>query len=78
MLPMASVSLCLDDEVQYRCAGYIQAEIERYAEALDVGDGDEEEEVLDSDGEPMSDGEQADDLNKKTRPGKGKRSFKEG
>jgi cohesin complex subunit SA-1/2 len=31
----------LDDEVQYRCAGFIQAEIERYADFLD--DNHEEE-----------------------------------
>lgn len=33
-LPIASLALGLDDEVQYRCAGFIQAEIERYAEEL--------------------------------------------
>jgi len=33
--PIASLALSLDDEVQYRCAGFIQAEIERYAEELD-------------------------------------------
>lgn len=32
--PIASLALSLDDEVQYRCAGFIQAEIERYAEEL--------------------------------------------
>lgn len=26
----------MDDETQYRCAGYIQAEIERYADTLDL------------------------------------------
>lgn len=39
-IPIASLALTLDDEVQYRCAGYIQAEIERYAEFL--GDDDDE------------------------------------
>ncbi|KAF5348797.1 hypothetical protein D9756_009780 [Leucocoprinus leucothites] len=29
------MSLTLDDETQYRCAGYIQAEIERFAELLE-------------------------------------------
>ena len=33
--PLASFSLTLDDELQYRCAGFIQAEIERYAEFID-------------------------------------------
>lgn len=72
---MASVSISLDDEVQYRCAGYIQAEIERYAELLDVGDAEDEDVMLDSDGEPLSDGEQGD---APARAGKGKRTFKEG
>ncbi|KAI0752734.1 hypothetical protein C8Q80DRAFT_1248983 [Daedaleopsis nitida] len=31
-LPTAALPLSLDDEVQYRCAGFVQAEIERYAE----------------------------------------------
>lgn len=34
-LPTASISITLDDEVQYRCAGFIQAEIERYADEID-------------------------------------------
>jgi len=34
--------LTLDDEMQYRCAGYIQAEIERFAELLE-DDVDREE-----------------------------------
>ncbi|TFK53082.1 hypothetical protein OE88DRAFT_1718118 [Heliocybe sulcata] len=33
-LPTASLSLALDDEAQYRCAGFIQAEIERYSEEV--------------------------------------------
>ncbi|KAF8634382.1 hypothetical protein AX15_000952 [Amanita polypyramis BW_CC] len=33
-LPMATVPLILDDEIQYRCAGYMQAEIERYSELI--------------------------------------------
>ncbi|KAI0698963.1 hypothetical protein C8T65DRAFT_719862 [Cerioporus squamosus] len=33
-LPTAALPLSLDDEVQYRCAGFVQAEIERYAEEL--------------------------------------------
>ncbi|KAJ3840935.1 hypothetical protein F5878DRAFT_43352 [Lentinula raphanica] len=35
MLP--SLALAMDDEVQWRCAGYVQAEVERYADALDRG-----------------------------------------
>jgi hypothetical protein len=30
-----SLALQLDDEVQYRCAGFVQAAIERYAEVLE-------------------------------------------
>lgn len=77
---MASVSLTLDDEVQYRCAGYIQAEIERYAESLGGGGGaaeEEEEGEKDSDGEETSDGEQADEAVKAKRS-KGKKTLKEG
>lgn len=38
-LPLAPFSLTLDDELQYRCAGFIQAEIERYAEFIDESEG---------------------------------------
>ena len=34
-LPTASLALTLDEETQFRCAGFVQAEIERYAEELD-------------------------------------------
>jgi cohesin complex subunit SA-1/2 len=78
-LPTASVSLALDDEVQYRCAGYIQAEIERYAESLGSGPPDDEEEdgEKDSDGEETSDGEQGDEA-KKAKRAKGRKAPKEG
>ncbi len=45
-LPTAALALTLDDETQYRCAGFVQAEIERYAEELDENkseDGDSDE-----------------------------------
>lgn len=72
------MSLSLDDEVQYRCAGYIQAEIERYAESLGSGAADDEEEgEKDSDVEESSDGEQAND-GKAAKRGKGKKVPKEG
>lgn len=57
-LPTASVALVLDDEVQYRCGGYIQAEIERYAETLEVEEDDGEEHHSD---EATSDEEQVDE-----------------
>ncbi|KAI8989117.1 hypothetical protein BD414DRAFT_486064 [Trametes punicea] len=56
-LPTAALPLSLDDEVQYRCAGFVQAEIERYAEEIaeapaEEGEGDsesdEEDEQLDA------------------------------
>jgi cohesin complex subunit SA-1/2 len=78
VLPMASVSLTLDDEVQYRCVGYIQAEIERYAESLGSGAAKEGVEgEKDSDAEESSDGEQADEAVKAKRA-KGKKTLKEG
>ena len=46
----------MDDEVQYRCAGYIQAEIYRYAEFLD-DNADEEEDNQKSDAEELSEDE---------------------
>lgn len=33
-LATSTISLSLDDETQYRCAGYVQAEIERYVDSL--------------------------------------------
>ncbi|KAH8112371.1 hypothetical protein DFH11DRAFT_1607236 [Phellopilus nigrolimitatus] len=33
--PLAPLALSMSDEVQYRCAGFVQAEIERYAEELE-------------------------------------------
>ena len=57
-IPIASLALTLDDEVQYRCAGYIQAEIERYAEFLGNDDKDDDKSEL-SDGEAGSDEESA-------------------
>ena len=45
----------MDDEVQYRCAGYIQAEIERYAEFLD--DNADEDDNQKSDADELSEDE---------------------
>jgi hypothetical protein len=77
-LPTASVSLSFDDEAQYRCAGYIQAEIERYAESLGSEAADDEEEgEKDTDRGESSDGEPAED-GKAVKHGKGKKVPKEG
>ncbi|KAG6901242.1 hypothetical protein DXG01_001264, partial [Tephrocybe rancida] len=69
---MASISLTLDDEVQYRCAGYIQAEIERYADTLDVA-GDDDEHGQDRSGDESGDDQPADGANGKAKPSKGKK-----
>jgi cohesin complex subunit SA-1/2 len=45
----------MDDEIQYRCAGYIQAEIERYAEFLD--DDADEDDNQKSDADDLSEDE---------------------
>ncbi|RDB23493.1 Cohesin subunit psc3 [Hypsizygus marmoreus] len=65
-LPIASVALSLDDEVQYRCAGYIQAEIERYADTLDNGTDEADAEAKDSD-EDSSNEEREDDASAEKR-----------
>jgi len=72
-LPIASVSLSLDDEIQYRCAGYIQAEIERYAEYIGGGREDEESGQEES-GDDSSDVGQAEAGDEdKTKKGKNKK-----
>ena len=43
-LALGSLALPMEDEVQYRCAGYIQAEIERYAEEIEEDEEDDDEE----------------------------------
>jgi cohesin complex subunit SA-1/2 len=60
-LPTASFALKLDDEVQYRCAGYVQAEIERYIEENNLHSPPDHEEDGDDEGE---------DENANTRPQK--------
>ena len=74
-LPIASVSLSLDDEIQYRCAGYIQAEIERYTEYIDSGREDDESGQEESGGDSSDAGRaEAGDANEdKTKKGKNKK-----
>ena len=48
-LPIASLALSMDDEVQYCCAGYIQAEIDRYAEFLDDNADEDDNQKSDAD-----------------------------
>ncbi|KAF9011840.1 hypothetical protein BDQ17DRAFT_1396897 [Cyathus striatus] len=56
-LPTATIALSMADELQYRCAGYIQAEIERYAE-LTGENADPKPNDENSDDDGSSDGEQ--------------------
>lgn len=78
-------ALTLDDEVQYRCAGFVQAEIERFAEELaenaqgddqgQAADDDEDDESQHSDSE---EDEPAPSKKKKgTKAKKGKKGAKE-
>ncbi|KAJ4490347.1 hypothetical protein J3R30DRAFT_3693942 [Lentinula aciculospora] len=52
MLP--SLTLVMNDEVQWRCAGYVQAEVERYADGVDNSRHDE---GSDTEDEQSDDGE---------------------
>jgi cohesin complex subunit SA-1/2 len=78
LLPLASLALTLDDEAQYRCAGFIQAQIERYAEDIDDGVTTADETASDrdssDDSEPKEAGER---LKNRTGKGKGKSSEKD-
>lgn len=60
--PLATISLTLDEETQFRCAGYIQAEIERYSDFLADQDGSaksqEGEKSGDESGKENEDGEE--------------------
>ncbi len=67
-LSTATVALTMEDEAQYRCAGYVQAEIERYAEI--VQEGDEEENKSDA-GSDDDSGDENDAVKKAKKKGKG-------
>jgi hypothetical protein len=77
-LPIASLALTLDDEVQYRCAGYIQAEIERYAEFLDDENEDENDESDKSDESDEQEDAEGDKVAKHPKTKKAKKAPKEG
>lgn len=78
-------ALTLDDEVQYRCAGFVQAEIERFAEELaendqgdDQGQGADEDEDDESQHSGSEEDEPAPSKKKKgTKAKKGKKGAKE-
>ncbi|PSR72770.1 hypothetical protein PHLCEN_2v11369 [Hermanssonia centrifuga] len=71
-LPTAFLALTLEDETQYRCAGFVQAEIERYAEELDELSPPSEEgsDETDSDGQETEN--EAQPKAKKSKKAKGK------
>ncbi|KAG6913621.1 hypothetical protein DXG01_005518 [Tephrocybe rancida] len=73
LTPMASISLTLDNEVQYCCAGYIQAEIEQYADSLDVAGDEDAEQGQDQSGDESGDDQPVDGANGKVKPLKGKK-----
>lgn len=62
----------MDDEVQYRCAGYIQAEIERYAEFLD--DNADEDDNQKSDADELSEDENEGNPTTKTKEVKARKT----
>ncbi|KAG5728111.1 Cohesin subunit psc3 [Termitomyces sp. T112] len=70
--PMASISITLDDEVQYRCAGYVQAEIERYADTLG-STSDESEQDQNQSGDESGDEQLAEDADGTAKLLKGKK-----
>lgn len=70
-LPTAALALTLNDETQYRCAGFVQAEIERYAEELsESGHTDQEDNEIDSEQDQSEDDEQAKPKRKEKLKGK--------
>lgn len=73
-LPTAAVALSMDDETQYRCAGYIQAEIERYTELIGDSDDEDKENATSADD---SDSE-APKTKKARKPAKAKKHDKKG
>ncbi|KAI0634280.1 hypothetical protein C8Q77DRAFT_1110838 [Trametes polyzona] len=75
-LPTASLPLSLDDEVQYRCAGFVQAEIERYAEEIAVAEPEEEHSSGDDSGDDEDEEPEEQPKGKKGRAGKGKAAAK--
>ncbi|KAI0074611.1 hypothetical protein K474DRAFT_1765478 [Panus rudis PR-1116 ss-1] len=73
--PTTLLALTMDDETQYRCAGFVQAEIERYAEELEELAPDEEEDEDEDDDEDANNSDHDEAANtKKAKGKKGKRS----
>lgn len=60
--PFASLAIKLSDEVQYRCAGFVQAEIEQFAELVGL-----ESQPVNEDSDEDSDEEQSDSSKRNVR-----------
>lgn len=69
-LPTAALALSLDEEVQARCAGFVQAEIESYAEELESESPRDEDSDSDKSGSDSDQDENA--KTKKSKKGKGR------
>ncbi|KZO94707.1 hypothetical protein CALVIDRAFT_198341 [Calocera viscosa TUFC12733] len=67
--------LSLDDQLQYRCAGFMQAEIEKYADEVAEGRNDDEEQAQDEEGSDVDmDGGEEKPKEKAGRPKPGNNS----
>jgi cohesin complex subunit SA-1/2 len=70
-LPPAALPLTMDDETQYRCAGFVQAEIEQFVDELDEGAGGEKGTTTeDESSHPGSASEEEEDARKKGKKAK--------
>jgi cohesin complex subunit SA-1/2 len=69
-LALGSMALSMEDEVQHRCAGYIQAEIERYAEDI--------EDIAEDDGDDSEPSESDDETLRKTKKRKERKATTRG
>lgn len=69
--PLDPLLLSMGDEVQYRCAGFIQAEIERYSSELE-GDKPAHEDGSNAGSDLGSDSEEEEDGQQVATGGKGK------
>lgn len=74
-LPTSVLAISLDDQAQYRCAGFVQAEIERYADELEDLAPDAEEEGSQDGGSDAEDSENdaGPSKRKKSKKAKGKK-----
>lgn len=65
LLASEKMALSMDDEIQWRCAGYVQAEVQRYAETSRELEDEEDEVVQDTEGESEDEDEENDENNAK-------------